>query len=480
MYSSKELSTTRVPDENGVYTLDCYSNGKLHSLKCKDKELVSAIDAAAGDGLHFGFTLDTKGYITAYHNSALSLRGLMVCDEYDVVSITEDGTITANKMLSSKGETWTGTLAANCDLYDISPTAKAENRLAQSVPDLQVGDRITLWTNTENQGIQAYITNRLTEHPAYFNVTRKYDSETQKTTRKPDAEGYYTVTLLKAGDTETVDYKTTDKELMTTLDKEASRCIGILADENNVIQAVYPPQSLFGQTAWSSGGVVSNVAGYVVTRQTYGKPSTAANGVMMPDCKVYNVSTTGAYGEETKLQKGDYIYAFRQPSGELVQIFVVRRCLGVESLYFNVGRQYDAQTKGTLREPDSNGYYTFTMSNMGKTVKLRTDSKEMADQLDTFSPGAVSLIVDGDKIVEINDPKYACGGIQVANGYIYQGKNAKGKHVAVAEDGTEATFTMSEECNVYNIRSGVTTLKEGDKITVYTDIDGYARVIFVR
>lgn len=479
-YSAKELSTTRVPDEKGIYSLDCYSGGKLVTLKCKDKDLVTAIDTAAGDGKHFGFSVDGNGFITDYHNSAMSIRGLMVCDAYDVVAIDEDGTVHTKKLLSSKGESWSGKLAENFRAYDISATANAEGRMGQAVSGLQVGDRITLWTNTEDQAVEAYITTRLVDCPPYFNVSRKYDSEAKKTTRKADSEGYYIISLLKDGETQPVDYKTTDKSLATAIDKEASRCVSIVADENNVIQTVYTHQSLFGQSAWSSGGVVSSVTGSVVTRQTYGKPSTANNAVMLPDCKVYNVSTTGTYGEITTLQKGDYIYAFRQPSGELVHIYIVRRCLGADTLYYNIGRQYDAETKGTLRTPDGNGFYTFTLSHQGQTVKLKTDDKSLADALDSFSPGAVSLLVEGDQILEVNDPKYALGGSQVANGYIYGGVGEKGKHVATAEDGTEATFTMADDCKVYHYRNGATTLKEGDKITVYTDMDGNACVIFVR
>lgn len=480
MYNTSKKETTRQCDENGVYSLDFYCDGKLVTLSCKDKALVDKIDAVSSYP-YFAFTFDKDGLIQEMINASLALRGIVVCEGNDVTEITPR-TVATVKALNNDGETWAGDLAIGCEYYDVSPTAQAEGRMGQSVSELQAGDRVTVWTDTENRAILVYITNRLADVPVYYNVSRKFDSEINSTTRKKDASGFYTAEVLKAGDTEVTIVKTEDRSLMAKLDRESSRCVGLVIDEAGVIQNVYPPQSLFGHSAWSSGGVVSNVAGSVLTRITYGKPSTANNAVMMPECKVYNVSTDGVYGEETTLQKGDYIYAFRQPTGELVHIYVVRRCLGADTMYYNLERQYDSEAKGTSRTPDANGIYTFSLAYQGKTVTLKTDSKEIADQLDSFSPGAVSLRVEEDRIIAVNDPKYACGGSQVANGYLYKGTNAKGKHVAASGE-EEVTFTLAEGCMIYDVKKGgaaLSAIPAERKITVYTDLNGLAQIIFVR
>lgn len=480
MYSSTKKETTRECDENGLYSLDFYCDGQTVTLQCKDKALVDQIDATSGNA-YFGFTFDQEGLISGIVNTSLALRGIVTCENYDVTEVTPRTVATVNK-LSGKGETWAGDIAIGCTYYDVSPAAKAEDRLGEAVSELQVGDRVTLWTDTENRAILAYITNRLVDVPVYFNVSRKFDSELNSTTRKKDANGFYTAEVLKAGDTEVTLVKTEDRSVMAKLDRESSRCVGLVTDEEGVIQCVYPAQSLFGHSAWSSGGVVSNVAGSVVSRITYGKPSTANNAVMMPECKVYNVSTDGNFGEETKLQKGDYIYAFRQPTGELVHIYVVRRCLGADTMYYNIGRQYDTETKQSTRTPDANGIYTFTFAHQGKLVTLKADTKEMADLLDSYAPGAVSLRVEEDRIIAVNDPKYACGGSQVANGYIYRGTNEKGQHTATLSE-EKASFTMSTDCKIYDIKqngAALSSIPVGRKITVYTDMNGVAQIIFVR
>ena len=480
MYNSAKKETSRECDENGVYTLDFYCNGRVVTLQCKDKAVVNEIDAPSGNA-HFGLILDRDDYILQTTNAALGMRSLLVCESYDVTELT-DSTFRAEKKIDSKGETWSGGIATGCRYYDISSAAKAEDRLGMPVDSMQLGDRVTVWTNAEGNAVLVYITNRLVDVPVFYNVERMYHDEKEMTSRRPDENGFYTVSLLKAGDTETTVYKTDDRTLMTKLDKESSRCVGILADEENVIQGVYPPSCLFGQTIWSSGGVVSSVTGSVLTKIAYGKPSTATHAVIAQDCKIYNVSSVGEFGAATTVQEGDYIYAFRQPTGELIHIYVVRRCLGADTMYYNLDRQYDKETKLPNRQPGADGLYTFTLAHQGQQVTLKTDSKEIADLLDSYSPGAVSLEVQDDRILAVHGPKYACGGSEVANGYTYQGLNEKGQLLATTTD-KETTFTLAKDCAIYDIKKGgqqIASIPEGRRLTVYTDREGKALIVFVR
>lgn len=480
-YSSSKKETTREPDENGVYSIDFYCDGQVVTLQAKDKDIVTAIDTEAASNPHFGFAFDADGYITEILKSALGIRGLLACESYDITAM-QDGTVTATELLNNKGLTWTGALREDCAVYDISGVAEAEGHMGQAVEGVQLGDRVTVWTDTEGRATQIYVLSRLVDCPVFFSISRKYDSKTGETTRKPDADGWYSVPLLKEGETETAVYKTQDKALMSYLDSYASRCLGIRADENNVIEAVYHADCLFGDSVWSSGGVVANTIGSIVTKMTYGKSTTAGNAVMMPECKIYNVSTVGQYGAETTLQNGDYIYAFKQPSGELVHIYVVRRCLGAQTMYYNLDRRYDEDAKKTTRLPDGDGWYQFELLHAGETVTLKTDSEALATRLDSFEPGAVSLEVSDGVITGVHDPKYACGGSQVAHGNRYTGTNKKGQQVTVDEDGKETAFALAADCVIYDVRTGKEkeALQEGDLLTVYTDRHGAAKIIFVR
>ena len=61
--------------------------------------------------------------------------------------------------------------------------------------------------------------------------------------------------------------------------------------------------------------------------------------------------------------------------------------------------------------------------------------------------------------------------------------NKKKKPVAVDETGKEITFTTNTNTVIYDITKGgavAEALTEGDVITVYTDRDGIARIIFIQ
>ena len=476
-YSASKKETTRQPDENGLYAIDFYCDGEVVTLQCKDKALVTAIDAESASNPHFGFRFDAEGHISGILKSAFGIRGLLACESYDITELGD--TVTATELLNNKGLTWTGTVHPQCQVFDISDVAEAEGHMGQQVEGLQLGDRVTVWTDTQNRAIRVYVLSRLVDSPAYFNVSRKYDSKTKQTSRQPDGEGWYAVSLLKEGDTEAQVYKTRDQDLMTYLDSYSSRCLGIVADENNVLQQVYHATCLFGESAWSSGGVVASTAGSIVIRMTYGNTKTTYNGVMMPDCKIYNVSTVGDYGAETTLRVGDYIYAFRQPSGELVHIYVTRRCIGPDTMYYNPDPQYDKQTGKTTRQPDDEGWYHYQLSYQGQTVAMKVGSEELASKLDSYA--AVSLETTVDIIEDVHAPNYACGGSEVVKGYTYTGLNEKGKHTATQGE-TVTAFALAADCVIYDITKGgkqVQTLPEGATIVVYTNRAGEAQIVYI-
>jgi regulator of sigma E protease len=106
------------------------------------------------------------------------------------------------------------------------------------------------------------------------------------------------------------------------------------------------------------------------------------------------------------------------------------------------------------------------------------------DSFESFSTvNGPSGFREGDKILEVNDPKYACGGNQVSHNFTYQGIGEDGRHVAVDSEGKESVFTLAEDCVIYDIRNGgirVSALQAGNKLTGYTDRNGKVRVMFIR
>ncbi|MBO5868134.1 MAG: hypothetical protein J6Q54_04395, partial [Oscillospiraceae bacterium] len=113
-----------------------------------------------------------------------------------------------------------------------------------------------------------------------------------------------------------------DLKKINDIDKSSDLCVGLKLSEGNVVEAVYDLESVFGNTYFCRGYSVTNIAGATVTFKS-GK--TSKTGVVTEDCKIWDVSGVGEYGTETKLKLGDKVYAAKQPSGEIVNIYVISR-----------------------------------------------------------------------------------------------------------------------------------------------------------
>ena len=491
-WNSKLKETARVPDENGVYTIPFFCEGELVELKTKDKTIATKVDSVSRYSCHFGFEFDEEGYIVEQFSSALGISAVLTCERWDIISI-EGETVTIQRLLTNDGSMWTGTVPADCVVYDVSNVAKAEGRQGKQVDGLKVGDRVCLWSDTNGTPVLAYVSNRLADSPAYYIPSTKYSSAKKETTREPNWQGYYEIELVKEGTNATQVYYVKDKEVMNFIDSQNTKCVGLKVGEGNIVEFAYDSEAITGYSCATRGGVTTAVTGGIFTKITYGQRGTEVNFVQAPGCRIYNMSTYGNYGEETTLRPGDHIYGYRQPSGEILLIYVVKRQIGVNSIYYNLERKYNSTTKETTREPDADGWYVFTLGHNGKEVTLRTKNKTLASKVDSYDPCAMVLEVSGDVILKSHDPTYACAGAKTASGYRYQGINAEGLHYATYTNSTTGktttnTFKMAENCKIYNVSSvfdnfkgeRVYSIKQNDMLTVYTNWYGEAEIIYIR
>ena len=479
-YDSNKKSTTRTPDENGVYSISVFCEGELETLKTKDVAIVTAIDSKNIYRCVFGCQFDEEGYVIKLIDSALSIHGVLVTDRYDITQL-DGNTFVADNLIQSNGNTYTGTLTDDCVIYDVSKAALAEGRRGKPIESLQLGDRITTWTDTTGKIVLIYVSNRLVDSAPHFNVSRKYDATSKETTRVPNAEGYYEVELLVDGVVKT--YKTKDKSLVTYLDSIATRMVG-LKTNGNIIEYVYEPVCIFGSSSYSR--YVESISGSVATLVT-ADGSASVNTVLTPDCKVYNVSNLGTYGEETTVKQGDYVYAFYQPTKELVLIYVARRYVEDAEVYWNLNRKYDSQNKVTTREPDADGWYVFDVALNGKQTTVKTKSKSIATKMDAYSPEAFGLVVSGGIVQTVCDPEYATGGLKKSIGHIVTDIRSDGVDTYYKAGDSRNTLVLSDNCKIYNVSTAfseykgeTTSLRIGDRLAAYTNMRGEAVIIFVR
>lgn len=487
-YNSSKKETTREPDENGAYTIKWYCEGETVELKCKDKAMVSTIDSANYHWCHWGLEFDEEGYIIDILDSFLASRTLMQCERYDITEIDDDGNYTATSLIKNNGAFVQGTVGADCAIYDISSAAKSEGQDNRKVDKLQLGDRVCIWTDTMGNPVQIYVTARRVDVPAFWNITRSYSSTTMQTTRTPNDKGIYEIEMLKAGDTKKTVYYTDDIEIATAVDKTADLVVGMKVGEGNKIEYVYDIESLFGNTYFVRGYYILDATGTVCTYLTPSGSGATKNGVLAADAKVYNISTIGKYGAETTLQPGDYVYAGKTPTGEVAYAFVVRRVLknGENMFYWRIDdRKYDSKNKVTTREK-KDGYYTYLFAHEGQQVTLKTDNIEFATALDSQSSApAFALEVKGDIITKVHEGTYAYGGTRF-NGWTIDAINGK-KIEVTSSTGSKGTWDISD-AKIFNVSNSfsshkgekISSLKVGDVLANYRDINGTPKVIIVK
>jgi len=484
-YSSANKETTREPDENGVYTLDFFCDGQLVELKCKDKAIVNKVDSTNRFTCHFALEFDEEGYVVKTKMSSLGIKGMIGCSNYVVTSL-EEGVVTAVCMSGSEmGNEFAAEIDSGCLVYDVSKTAKSEGRQGRQVESLQVGDRVVIWTDVEGVPVLAYVTLRLTDTPAYFNMERKWSSYYKKTLREPDKNGWYYIELLKEGDSKPKTFKTKDRALVDAIDSRGDQTVGIIAD-GDVLTTVYEAECIFGYTNQGPRYVV-NADGMVYSAMTYKTPGDVINGVVGADCKIYDVSGTGPLGAETQLRTGDLIIIHRNPQLETVRIYVTRRTMGVKYAYYNLNRQYDSEKQVTTREPDANGYYVFEMAHQGKQVTVKTKSKEMATKMDAFSPPAMGLVVKNGVVQYAFNPIQIAGAVRVAYFSYVTDIGADGTVTAETSTGKVSSFLPAKDCTYYNCSQVYTAnrgetvsgIKKGDLITGYLNQYGEATVVFI-
>lgn len=218
-YEWYEKHTTRVPDENGVYTMLFSYKGEHVELKCRDYDLVDQIDSYDNSAADFALLFDEEGYIIGKVDVTMALKGKEGCYNFDVTELS-DNTFTAERFMSGRdvGKTFTATLDESCQMYLVCSGGTAQY-VGQPITELQLGDRIICYTDLQGKPILIFVTKRVVDSPMYYNISRKYANGA--TTRIPDGKGWYVFAMTVGG--KQVTLKTKDKDVASRVDSFSSQ-----------------------------------------------------------------------------------------------------------------------------------------------------------------------------------------------------------------------------------------------------------------
>ena len=456
-YDSKTKETTRVPDENGVYTIEFFVNGERVALKTKSKDEATAIDKPNKFVCHKGLVFDEDGYIIDRVTAASGIRGILACEMYETISV-DGNTFTAERQIAGGnevGKQYTATIDENCKIWDVSFLEEEENR--GKATSLRVGDRLCVFTDTNGNPVEIFVTHRLCGSPLYINPSKQ--ASNGETTRKPDGNGWYYIDLVINNELKT--FRSKDKALISKIDTQNSRGVGLELD-GNIITRVWGSEFVYGYGA-NVGYYIDSITSIVLTVTSSTGTSTTTK-IMNAECEVTNISGIGGeIGSKTTPQVGDYIISINNPAGESRHIIVIQRAVD-EPVYYNLLRKYDSTKKETTREL-VNGYYEFLMAKDGKQVTVKTDSKKIASKIDSYSPGYMSLKVRGGIVYEVYPAASSTGGQPQGNGYYVKGWQEDGTLLVYSKSsGATQTLKMAKDYKIYNV-SPLYDSHKGEKIS---------------
>lgn len=391
-------ATTRVPDENGVYTIPFAVNGQIVDLKCKDVELVSFIDSGTDSKLHFGLIFDEEGYIIDTMTGAEALRGVMAANVFHVTEINgQDVTLTRKLPGNNQGQEVKIKVTEDTLIFTTDNRCFFDH-IGQLVDELIINDRVIAYTDSKGNALAIDILIRMVESEMYFNETVKYSSVNKETTRVPDENGYYVFKMACNG--KKVTLKTKSKEVASKVDSYSNQMMGLKLD-GTIIKDACEPFCVAGWNATSKLYLGATMGSVVTLNSRYTIANYSINYVLAEGCKIYDVTGDYGvkYGSETELQVGDHVYGVRNPYGDLAYVFVTKRYREGLKLYYNTWRKYDTAKEVTTREVDAEGYYVYDLLLDGKLVQGKTKSKEMADFIDKQLSPFVSLKINSSGII---------------------------------------------------------------------------------
>lgn len=486
LYDAEAGQSTRVPDENGVYTILCSHKGELVELKCKDPDLVREIDTGAVLQAQFAFVLDEEGYIVESVDVGMALRGTYYASDYHVTEVIDENNYTLTKLSpgNEQGNVKSLKLAEDCVIYQVCQYGCYEKNCGEIVDSLQEYDRINVYTDLEGNAIMIFVTRRKVDSKMYYNLSRSYNATEQTTTRKKEG-GYYVYEMLVDG--KVIKVKTDNKEFADKIDARSNQCCGLDLD-GNIITAVHDPVCVAGSVALGNKSPLTAIMGSVITvSDPYSGQSW--NAVLSADCKVYS-AVQGIYGKEvggeTTLQVGDQVTTWRNSREEIYLAFVTSRRVEGAKIYYNLNRMYNAEAKQTRREPNEEGYYEFLMASEGKQVTVKTRNRSLAIFMDAQTAPVMGLKVDKNGIVT-----GACevamavpNGAKSCNYHYVKNLNASAGTFStyyieggVQHDSSIAQQKIAKNCKIWNVsqayekyRGERSTLKNGDQIQGIIDV----------
>ena len=347
-----------------------------------------------------------------------------------------------------------------------------------------MGDTIQCYTNIKGEIVLIYVTKRNVDAEVYFSKNRvKTTTEDGKTTRQPDANGWYVFECAYEGEQVTV--KTQSLDTATMMDAQSPQAFALKVNKDGVIQKAYPATAATGGSTRALNAVVKSVdGGKIVVRLTNGDDFEMP---MASGYKVFNVSEVydDHWGEKTTIQVGDTLQSYTNKDNKVCLVYVRTRVDDV-ALYWNIDKQYDSNNKMSTRTRQADGYFHVMLAVGGSVKEFLVKEQSVINYIDSAN-GAVACTLRDGVITKAQAAIYGKGiWTSVEAAVVATVKEVKaGALVITDSNGAEREIPLNAACQIYDVSASAdpmgkaTEPKVGDSGRIYLNMDKEAMYFFI-
>ena len=467
-----DLTSGRMPRGDGLYYMTLGCNGEKVELTCESKDLVNQMDMQEV----FGLELDENGMIVGI--KSVEECGYKLFSRILFVTGVEGNTVYTNNSPAGKGVDFELTITDKTQVYNVNGGALLGYTACTPVID----DEMVAITDQNGELTHLFVKPLNTIGDVYWNTDRMYDSTLKRTTREPDALGYYTYVFALRG--EQVTLKTRDMSVATAIDKQNAPVMTLEFDEEGLITKKTSVKLATGGGSLASWFDVIAIDGNTVTAER--KLSGTRFGevvefTMRNDCQIYDCTDfADLEGMVTELRVGDRIHAETDTRGRAAIVFVVGNRRG-GTIGWNLDRKWDSKNAVSTRKPADDGWYYFEMAMGGKPVTVKTDNKNFVNKIDSFVCYGMKLD-ENNVVTRVTAAQNVYGGGTYAS-YYYVTK-IEGNVITAERDGQVQTVELDENFVAYDVsdhasvEGEVTEVKVGDRVHGFK-LNGKLRELYI-
>lgn len=332
------------------------------------------------------------------------------------------------------------------------------------------------------------------EAKLYWNLDRLswIEEETNMSAREKAEDGYFYIRYAFDGKVEELKI-TDDKRLVNYLDTQDLVCLAF--DENGVVVDCVPASTYF--TPAAKDLYTKRVQNNMLQLNS----SIAMNGMDMEfdisNIPVYEVAEGSENkGELITPQWLDVCTVYNDLEGNPYAAYVTGHlAIDAEVAWRVESSMYSAST-GYKRTPDKNGVYTIPFAINGEIVNRYCRDYDMCVSIESQSMYTAYFALEYDEegyIIDWEYPNMALQGALLCSAFnvdsVQDGNVTATRYMSGNNQGEQVQFAYDENTEIYQCCIGgcykkhcgerIDSLKEGDLISVFTDLDGKAVLIYV-